>query len=99
MLILMGYIHLDPSDAEAFAADIEATGSSTRREEGCLFYGVAPDDASAGRFLVAERWQDQASLDAHLERPETRAFLQTWTERMKGELQFYEASEQKPLGD
>jgi quinol monooxygenase YgiN len=99
MLILMGYIYLDPSDAEAFAADIEAIGDSTRMEEGCLFYGVAPDDASAGRFLVAEQWQDQASLDDHLQRPETRAFLQTWTERMKNELQFYEVSERKPLGD
>lgn len=98
MLILMGYIHLDPSDASAFAADIEAIGDSTRREEGCLFYGVAPDDASAGRFLVAERWRDQTSLTAHLERPETRAFLQTWTDRMKSELQFYEVPQQKPPG-
>ncbi len=98
MLILMGYIHLDPLDAAAFAADIEAIGRSTRREEGCLFYGVAADDASAGRFLVAERWRDQASLTAHLERPETRAFLQTWAERMKSELQFYEVSQHKPLG-
>ncbi|WP_454745084.1 putative quinol monooxygenase [Ciceribacter selenitireducens] len=99
MLILMGYIHLDPPDAEAFAADIKRIGDSTRREEGCLFYGVAPDDASAGRFLVAERWQDQASLDDHLARPETQAFLQSWAGRMKGELQFYEVSDRKPLGD
>lgn len=97
MLILMGYIHLDPLDAAAFSADIEAIGDSTRREEGCLFYGVAPDDASAGRFLVAERWQDQASLEAHLERPETRAFLLTWADRMTSELQFYEVSQHKPL--
>lgn len=99
MLILMGYIHIDPSDVDAFATDVQAVSLGTRTEEGCLFYGITLDDRPAGRFLVAERWQDQEALTAHLEKAETLAFLKTWKERMKSDLQAYEVLKERPLND
>ncbi|MBP2485621.1 putative quinol monooxygenase [Rhizobium leguminosarum] len=97
MLILMGYIHLDPSDLHDFVTDVEAISLGTRTEEGCLFYGIVLEDGPSGRFLVAQRWQDRESLTAHLERGETLAFLETWRDRMKVDLQAYDVLEERPL--
>ena len=96
MLILMGYIHIDPLDVDAFVRDVQAISLSTKAEEGCLFYGVTLDDREAGRFLVAERWRDEAALTAHLARAETLTFLKTWSDRMKGDLQTYAVMEERP---
>ena len=93
MLILMGYIHTDPLDVDAFVRDVRTISFSTKAEEGCLFYGITLDDRPTGRFLVAERWRDREALTAHLARPETLAFLSDWGERMKGDLQTYEVME------
>ncbi len=41
MLIVTGYVHLDPADVERFATEIEALIDITRAREGCLFYAVA----------------------------------------------------------
>ncbi len=95
MLILMGYIHIDPLDVDAFIHDVQAISLSTKAEEGCLFYGITLDDRSAGRFLVAECWRDQEALTAHLARAETLAFLKTWGDRMKGDLQTYEVTKEE----
>lgn len=96
MIILMGYVHLDPSDVKEFLADIEVIGPGTRAEKGCLFYAVALDDARIGRMVVAERWQDQASLTAHLEGPQTASF-QRWMNRIKIDVLRYDASNERPL--
>lgn len=66
MLIVTGYVRLDPADVETFATDIETLIDITRARDGCLFYAVALDDQLAGRMLVVERWRDQAALTALL---------------------------------
>ncbi len=37
MIIVMGYVHLDPSDVDEFLADIQVIAPGTRAEKGCLF--------------------------------------------------------------
>ena len=97
MLAIMGYIHLDPEDVDAFVSDIRAISLSTKAEEGCLFYSIALDDRPAGRFVVAQRWQDRQALMAHIEKGETLAFLKTWKDRMRNELHEYELLSERPL--
>ena len=99
MIILMGYVHVDPSDLNEFFADIQSFSTSTRAAKGCLFYTVTLDDARAGRMLVAERWQDQESLTAHFERQETVTFLEKWMNRLKSDLLKYDASNERSLLD
>jgi quinol monooxygenase YgiN len=94
----MGYVHLNPSEVKEFLADIQVIGPGTRAEKGCLFYAVALEDARAGRMLVVERWQDQASLTAHLEGAQTASF-QTWMNRIKIDVLRYDASNERPLMD
>ncbi len=97
MLVLMGYLHVDPSEVDDFDADVQEISRSTTAETGCLFYGISLDDRSAGRFLVAERWQDEDALQVHLETDETRAFLRKWEGRMKGDLNAYDVIRERLL--
>jgi quinol monooxygenase YgiN len=92
MIVLMGYLHLDPAHVAAFMADVQAVGADTRAEPGCLFYGIAVDDAPAGRMLLAQRWQDQAALGAHLDAPATKAFRARWTDKLTMDIQEYAVS-------
>jgi quinol monooxygenase YgiN len=97
MLVLMGYIHVDPFDVDDFEADIRKISRSTSAEKGCLFYGGSLDDRTAGRFLVAERWLDEEVLRAHVERDEVQAFLRKWEFRMKVDLNAYDVADERSL--
>ena len=91
MIILMGYVHLNPFDVVEFTADVQAVASSTRAEKGCLFYAFTLEDARTGRMLTVQRWQDQESLTAHVERHETAPFLKKWGNRMRMDILKYDA--------
>lgn len=95
MIILMGYLHLNPSDVEEFAADVQAVASSTRAEEGCLFYAATMEKTRPGNMLVVERWQDQEALTAHFGRQETVTFLKKWGGRIKSNILKYDASDER----
>ena len=99
MLIVTGRVHVQSSDLDEFAADIQALAHSSRQRDCNLFYGVAIDDALAGRRLVVERWRDQASLAAHLNAPDTLAFMERWRERMTGDILKYDAANERTLMD
>ncbi|MFT8719930.1 MAG: putative quinol monooxygenase [Acetobacter sp.] len=92
MLIVTGYIHVDPSDLSLFHAELQAVAIVVRQRLGSLSYDAAIDDAQAGRLSVVERWHDQAALDTHLEAPEIKAFVQRWDGKMRGEIQKYDVS-------
>jgi quinol monooxygenase YgiN len=66
MLIVGGWFEVEPSERDAFVAGRLDSVRSSRAEKGCIEYTVAPDPADAGRVILYERWEDQASLDAHL---------------------------------
>ena len=93
MLILIGYIHLAPSDVAAFSADVRAASAITRAEEGCLFHSISLDDPQAGRMLLVQRWLDQACLDAHLATAAATAFLTRWQGRLAIDVQRYTATD------
>jgi quinol monooxygenase YgiN len=50
-------------------------------------------------MLVAERWRDQQSLTAHIQRKETVAFVQKWSGRMQSDVLKYDASNERSLLD
>lgn len=99
MLIVMGYMHVDPADLAEFCADLKSLSRATRRREGNISYDAAVDDTGDGRLLIAERWTDEAALSAHLQAPDTRAFVQRWQGRIRGDIRKYDASNERGLGD
>jgi len=99
MLIVTGYVYVEPPDVAEFAADIQVLAHSAKQRGGGTFYAVAVDDRAAGRLLVVERWRDQASLTAHLDAPETLTFVERWRGRMRGDLRKYDAANERTLFD
>lgn len=97
MLIVTGYIHVDPSDLSRFHSDLQAVAVIVRQRSGNLSYDAAVNDALTSRLLIAERWHDQAALTAHLDAPETEAFIQRWQGKMRGEIRKYDASNERDL--
>ncbi len=76
-IIIAGSVDVDP---EKRAAAIEAAGpllDPTREQEGCIAYVWCADPIQEGRIWVYERWQDEASLAAHLAGPHYEAMLAT----------------------
>lgn len=99
MIIVLGDVHIDPSDVDAFCRDIEAIDPSRKTASGCISYSVAVADPTIGRMLVAERWQDQQSLTAHIQGQETAAFVRKWSGRMRGNILKYDAANERALLD
>lgn len=99
MLIVTGYMHVEPIDVAEFSVDIEALAIIARQRDGNLSYDVAVDDPLTGRMLVAERWRDQAALTAHLHAPDTVAFVGRWQGRMRGNIVKYDAMNERALMD
>ena len=48
---------------------------SSRREPGCLVYGLMEVTAEPGRFLTFERWTNKAALEAHMATPKIKAVV------------------------
>ncbi|EJC83247.1 hypothetical protein Rleg4DRAFT_7029 [Rhizobium leguminosarum bv. trifolii WSM2297] len=97
MLIVTGYMHIDPADLAEFLGALQVLAVATRQRAGNVSYDVAVTDPAAGRLLISERWSDQSALSAHLEAPDTQAFVARWQGRMEGDIRKYDAFNERDL--
>jgi quinol monooxygenase YgiN len=68
MLIVAGVFEVDPEQRAEFIRAKESVMRESRREPGCHAYAFSADPLEPGRVLLYERWEDKASLAAHLAR-------------------------------
>jgi len=66
MIIVGGEFIVEPDQREAFLAGRHDSMRASRAEPGCLEYTFSADPLDPARVLLFEKWEDQASLDAHL---------------------------------
>jgi quinol monooxygenase YgiN len=67
-VILQGTFSFDPDERDRFVETrIEAMRSS-RQEDGCLEYVIAPDPLDPERAVLSERWESMDQLQVHLGR-------------------------------
>ena len=71
MIIISGTFELEPEQRDAYIASRHEGMRTSRAEAGCIEYTFAADPLEPGRVVLFERWEDQASLDAHLAGPST----------------------------
>lgn len=55
--------------------ELRALLGPTRGEPGCLAYELHRDPERPGRFMFYEKFRNQAALDAHLDSPHFRKFV------------------------
>lgn len=99
MLIVLGYIQVNPADLAEFRLDLQSLAEATRQRAGNISYDAALDDPRDGRLLIAERWADQVALTAHLEADDTVAFVNRWRGRIQGDIRKYDAANERELDD
>ena len=97
MLLVTGYMDVDPTDLAQFLGDLQDLAIATRQRAGNISYDAAVADPQAGRLLILERWADQSALSAHLGAVDTGAFVGRWQGRMKGDVRKYDASNERSL--
>lgn len=64
MLIIAGYVEVDPERRDAYVAahlDLVRRG---RQAPGCLDFAITADPVSASRVYTFERWESRPDLDA-----------------------------------
>jgi quinol monooxygenase YgiN len=66
MIVVGGRFEVDPAHRDAFLAERHELMRRSRSEDGCLEYTFAADPLEPDRVILFERWESQASLDAHL---------------------------------
>jgi quinol monooxygenase YgiN len=66
MLIIAGVMEVDPERREEFLQSKVEGMLEWRAEAGCLEFVFGADPVVPGRVVLFERWEDKASLAAHL---------------------------------
>ncbi len=76
MIVIGGYIDFESADEIAAISDAaREMVAETLKEAGCIDYDLAVDIANAARIRVFEVWQDQASMDAHMQSAHMARFM------------------------
>lgn len=99
MIILAGHLKTSPELVDDLAATLWSLVPDTLKEDGCLDYHFAIDDAAAGNILVYERWRDQAALDVHLALPTIGAVLGGWADKIVIAIRKFDASNERGFMD
>lgn len=97
MLIIAGHILTDPSSVEELARDLRDGVARTLKEDGCLGYAFALDDAERGSILVYERWRDQAALTAHISQPSIAELMGKWAGKFEIAVRKFDAANERDL--
>lgn len=79
-----------PENAEEVEVLLTELAAHTHAEAGCLHYSLHRG-AEPGVFLTMEKWDSQASLDAHLAGPHVAEAITKATPLMAAELQIVPA--------
>ncbi len=77
MIVLVGWIDIDPERrSEVLAASVALQQATRDEEAGCLAYVFAADLLHEGRIAVHEAWSDPDALQAHFGHANYRNMLE-----------------------
>ncbi|EAQ29548.1 hypothetical protein NAP1_02210 [Erythrobacter sp. NAP1] len=99
MLIVLAEANLGEGALDAGRDAFPAMVEASRAEEGCLGYSYAVDILDASKFVIVEKWVDDAALAFHFQTPHMAKFQQA----LQGldieitELAKYQADDGSPL--
>ncbi len=74
MLVVAGYVKLDPNKLDPAMEAARTVMEATRQEAGCISYTFSADLSEEGHFHIFEEWESQAALDEHFKAPHMAVF-------------------------
>ena len=94
MIVVVGYLTIDPAKRDEAEAALIAAMAATRTEDGNIDYRFSTDLLDPNRINCVEQWEDQASIDAHMTHPNLAEFMTAIGPCVSGPLGFvgYEIS-------
>ncbi len=63
MIIVAGYLTVDPGDRDAYLAAVRHITAQARTAPGCLDFVQSPDPMDPARIVIYERWDTDADLE------------------------------------
>jgi quinol monooxygenase YgiN len=63
MVIVAGYLLVEPPQRESYLAGCVSVVEQARRAPGCLDFSISADLVVPGRINVLERWESQAAVE------------------------------------
>lgn len=72
-IAVVATITAHPLHSEAVELALRTAVPLVRKESGCEQYVLHRDLAQAGRFVMVERWRDEAALGEHVKAPAFQA--------------------------
>ena len=75
MIVISGFVQIDPTTTDEAWAVIAPCVEATRAEPGNISYGFYSDPSRPGHYRIAEEWNDQAAIDAHNASPHLAALM------------------------
>ena len=64
MVIVAGYLLVDPTRRDSYLAGCVAVVEQARAAPGCLDFAITADLIDLGRVNIFERWESQAAVEA-----------------------------------
>ena len=64
MIIVSGYLLVDPAERAAYLAGCEEVVRQARHAPGCVDFHLSPDPLEPGRINVFEQWDSVAAVEA-----------------------------------
>src|SRR5215831_18602110 len=64
MVIVAGYLVVEPSQRDGYLAGCMAVVQQARRTPGCLDFAISADLLDPSRIDIFERWESRAAVDA-----------------------------------
>jgi len=75
MLVVVATVPGRPDKRADILAALTTCAAASRKDAGCLSYVFTSDVEDENSYASIETWDDQASLDAHMQQPHTQALL------------------------
>ena len=75
MILVTGFIDVDPAQRDTFIAAVKAVQAKTREEPGNERYVFSADLDDDGRFYVNEHWADEDAINGHMASSHMAEFL------------------------
>ncbi|MBD2078240.1 antibiotic biosynthesis monooxygenase [Phormidium sp. FACHB-592] len=82
LLTIIARIKAQPGLEARMRQDLLSLLAPTRAESGCITFDLLQDTHDPTVFVLYENWKDQATLDAHFQRPYVKQVLQAYEETL-----------------
>jgi quinol monooxygenase YgiN len=75
VILVNGYMDIDPDQRDAFIAAVQKLQAPTRAEDGCESYAISADVDDPARFHISEQWASEEAVAGHMAAPHMAEFF------------------------